>query len=466
MVWADQDDTNDVENNEEFDDLEIILVKIGGSSITEKGQMETLNEQGLQWFAQTLGKTVGRRFLAPTTTITTTTKTTAEGNTKDIDETITTATGRRTTKSDSNGTAKQRRDIAYIVIHGAGSFGHFQAKEYGLKGPPPRDATLCPTATTYSTTTDTASPTTTATNTNTRRDVATNTAAAHTRFQMKGVAETRRSVQKLNQLVVSRLIDYGSINAIGISPGFGLISQGARNQPQHSPSRNNNNNNKNANEESENPNNPHSFLSNAAVTLLKTVLDDTLRAGLIPVLHGDVCLYNSHGITSRSSTSSSGTDSGTGPAAVIVSGDILMEVLGGGRGSPVVLEQNDSVPVTIDAIKGCVRDRILPISRSVFITDVDGVFTKDPREDDQAELVRHIWVDRDTGDLFPANGSTTTGERGATLASSRSSSTTTTTTEVVVASGSSHAHDVTGGLKVRITSGHINTQKTTVAGSD
>jgi isopentenyl phosphate kinase len=98
-----------------------------------------------------------------------------------------------------------------------------------------------------------------------------------------------------------------------------------------------------------------------------------LRAGLIPVLHGDACLYGSRG-------------------AGILSGDTVMEMIG----------------------------RAPWVSRAIFLTDVDGVFTKDPKSDPSAQLLQEIAVSN--GDIVAVN---------------------------LEASGSTHEHDVTGGLKVR-----------------
>ncbi len=63
------------------------------------------------------------------------------------------------------------------------------------------------------------------------------------------------------------------------------------------------------------------------------------------------------------------------------------------------------------------------ISRAIFITDVDGIFTADPRLDDSARLVPSIEVDA-FGQLQ--------------------------TTSSFVASKSLHQHDVTGGLEAKL----------------
>lgn len=253
---------------------DVLLVKVGGSSITHKATKETLNEQALNWLAENLAATVADRFRS----------------------------ANATNAADSCG------NTAVVLVHGAGSFGHHHAKEFGLKGqsepPPTSDAT-------------------TADESSRRR-------------AMQGLAETRRSVQKLNGLVVSALLEH-DVNAVGISPCFGVPSMQAH---------------------------------GGDATQLQAVVHTALVAGLVPVLHGDACLY--------------GGDAG------ILSGDTIMELLGPWA------------------------------DRAVFLTDVDGVFTKDPRSDPFATLLRRLAV-RDG-----------------------------TVEDAVEASGSGHAHDVTGGLATKL----------------
>jgi len=261
---------------------EVVLIKIGGSSITNKGVKETIDADALDWFATTVSASVSSCFRA-----------------------------RQENDDDPY------RQTAFIVVHGAGSFGHHHAKEYGLKGqsePPLSDI---------------------------KHDRETR------RHLMHGLAQTRLSVQKLNRLVVSALVDHG-LNAVGISPCFSSPSIQA-----------------------------YGGGEQAAADLLTNV-KATLEAGLIPVLHGDACLYGEQG-------------------AGILSGDALMEMLG-------------QAPW---------------ISKAIFITDVDGVFTRDPRADPTAELLTTIEIDSASRDLLAVN---------------------------VEASGSTHEHDVTGGLKTKLAS--------------
>jgi isopentenyl phosphate kinase len=266
-----------------------ILVKIGGSSVTHKGDFESLNADALTWFAQSIWNASSSVFHSPI---------------KECEA----------TRESSN---MEDRRPGFVIVHGAGSFGHFTAKEYGLKGhslePPPSGTGV-------------------------------STDALDRRRDRLGLAKTRLSVQKLNRMVVEQLVEHG-VNAVGISPCFGVPGLET-----------------------------HANAQSDAQDLLQATVRRTLEAGLVPVLHGDACLYGASGVG-------------------ILSGDVLMEVLG-----------------------------VQPwISKAVFITDVDGVFDQDPRQNPEATLLRNIGVNATTGEIVAE----------------------------VAASGSSHEHDVTGGLKVR-----------------
>jgi isopentenyl phosphate kinase len=88
----------DISNN-------VVIVKLGGSSITEKGQYETVNDQALKWVAQTLASTTDSEFVFH-------------------------SNGLSTISRGDTANAK----CSFIVVHGAGSFGHMSAKQYGLQG--------------------------------------------------------------------------------------------------------------------------------------------------------------------------------------------------------------------------------------------------------------------------------------------------------------------------------------------
>ncbi len=263
------------------DDLEIVLVKIGGSSITQKAERESLDQDALDWFSRSVRQSLSSTFLAPT----------------DAEKC----------------TSIESKNLAFVIVHGAGSFGHFSASDYQLKGQTedPSNKTL---------------------------------SIPENRFRKRGVAETRLSVQTLNQLVVQSLLKH-NVNAVGISPCFGIPGLEAHAARQTEPAR-----------------------------MLQTIAKDTIDARMVPVFHGDACLY--------------GNDGG------ILSGDTIMEILG----------------------------TTSWVHHSIFITDVDGVFNKDPHIDPNATLLRDIFVD-------PATGGITT---------------------QLSASSSTHDHDVTGGLAVSL----------------
>jgi isopentenyl phosphate kinase len=246
---------------------QVVLIKIGGSSITNKSVKETLDPDALAWFVTCLAKC---------------------------------------------------KDRAFIVVHGAGSFGHHTAKEYGLSGktqPPSSDGEEHYDKDTH-------------------------------RQLMLGLGRTRLSVQRLNRAVISAFLDQ-DIPAVGISPCFGvpgLEAHGGQEQAkQH----------------------------------LREVVERTVRAGLVPVLHGDAGLYGDFG-------------------AGILSGDTLVEILG-----------------------------LAPwVTHVVFVTDVDGVYDKDPNTHKDAVLLQTLTVPRNHGnDVSLMDGT-------------------------IDATGSTHEHDVTGGLEV------------------
>ena len=88
----------------------ILLLKVGGSSVTEKGKLEALNVNALEWFSQTILSTINDDYLS------------TEDDERGVDN---------SSSSDKP---------AMIIVHGAGSFGHHTAKQYGLRGktsPPP-----------------------------------------------------------------------------------------------------------------------------------------------------------------------------------------------------------------------------------------------------------------------------------------------------------------------------------------
>jgi len=227
----------------------------------------------------------------------------------------------------SHYTSENKSSLKMIIVHGAGSFGHHSAKEYGLRGldSPPTKGTVME--------------------------------SSDQRKMITGLAKTRNSVKKLNGAVVSHLIEEG-VNAVGISPCInipGLMAHGGN--------------------------------ETGGVTTLVQSINECLAVGLVPVIHGDAGLY---GYFDQSGLNHISTG--------ILGGDTLVEII-----------------ATHEALNAS-------IGKAIFLTDVEGVYTKDPNSNDEAILIRKIEIDSESGEIMT----------------------------IFSASGSSHEHDVTGGLKTKL----------------
>jgi isopentenyl phosphate kinase len=298
----------------------IVILKIGGSSCTNKAKEETLDHQALEWFAKLIASSVDESLLASGATV-----------------------------NQSAGPKPK-----FIVIHGAGSFGHHSAKRYGMRcGKSIFEEGAC-------TSNGLSAPS--------KNDL---------QYQMEGLSKTRHSVQKLNAAIVGVLLNHG-VNAVGISPGMSISTIRAHGATTC---------------------NGKTDSSYEGMKLLCQSLHQSLEAGLVPVLHGDACLLYDD------------------KRAGILGGDTLVE------GVANLWNESTRQRHAIDDIKQST------ISKVIFITDVAGVFTADPKSDEDAVLIKHLKVDCSNGEVIVAddNGSERNLEVG----------------------GSSHAHDVTGGLKVR-----------------
>ena len=306
------------DNKKSSDDaLNIILIKIGGSSITDKSIKETLNETALIWFGHTIAQSISNEFRN------------SENDQKESED-----------NKDSIDSFQSRN--AFIIIHGAGSFGHHTAKEYGLKGGTGRND--MPPKSNNSTTKD--------------NNMKLQKTFEKERKVRHGIAQTRLSVQKLNQAVVSILLN-NQINAVGISPCFAIPGI-----------------------------DPNGVVDTSTELIFQqSILYRTIQAGIVPVLHGDACLYDNNIDTDNTNE--------LNRIGGILSGDALMEIIG----------------------------KSSYVKQVIFITDVDGVYNQDPKTNPDAQLIRTISVNRKTGDIDNIS--------------------------LLDATVSSHAHDVTGGLKVR-----------------
>lgn len=305
---------------------EVIIIKIGGSSITNKAIEETLNQTAIDWFAKLISASVHTSFLF-----------------SDKEQEQEEQGDHATTNEESKTKPK------FVVIHGAGSFGHHSAKRYGLQCG--KAALLKRSSLSSSTSADEDS-------------------RKRKRYQMEALSKTRYSVQKLNAAMVKSLLDHG-VNACNISPGISLPGMRAYGSSTTTDT------------------NTTNCGSAAAMELLCDSINEALDAGLLPVVHGDACLIDEN-------------------HAGILGGDTLVEGL-----------------VSSEKMKESVQ-------KVIFISDIAGVFTSDPKMNKNARLIRSLKVDVTTGEV-------TTDDDGGDNAAAEMN-----------VGGSSHAHDVTGGLKAKL----------------
>ncbi|KAL7540450.1 hypothetical protein ACHAWF_006684, partial [Thalassiosira exigua] len=281
----------------------------------------------------------------------------------------------------------------FIVVHGAGSFGHHSAKRYGLR---------CGKAAYLE---DADHPMHPDNNSAKRRklDASSHEAegananeinatssedAIKQRYQMEGVSKTRHSVQKLNAATVACLIKHG-VNAVGISPGIsvhGLRAHGATGLP-----------------EATSPSERMHDDSPAGMKYLCQSIEQALQVGLVPVVHGDACL--------------------------------LYDGLRGG------ILGGDTIAEGICRLWDCEK-KASKISQVIFITDVAGVCDADPKMNKGAKLIRWLKVDKETGELKI--------ERKKANENGKECNAVNITNNALDVGGSSHAHDVTGGLKAKL----------------
>ena len=329
---------------------EVIIIKIGGSSITNKATEETLNQHAIDWFAKLISASVHTSFLF-----------------SDKEE-------EQEQQEENNHATNEKRKTKpkFVVVHGAGSFGHHSAKRYGLQCGKAallkQRVSLSPTTTT---TTTAAVEDEKCNNNNSSRS----SPQKRKRFQMEALSKTRHSVQKLNAAMVKALLDHG-VNACNISPGVSLPGMRAYGSSSST---------KTTDDISIGNDDGGSV---AAMELLCESINEALEAGLLPVVHGDACLLDEN-------------------HAGILGGDTLVE----GLVSSEKMKEN--------------------VHKVIFISDIAGVFTADPKIAKDAKLIRSLKVDVTTGEVTIDDGDDDN------------------VAEMDV-SGSSHAHDVTGGLKAKL----------------
>ena len=272
----------------------IVIVKIGGSSITEKAQLETLNPTALEWFAQTI-------------------------QSSSLSSTHSKIKNKNGDDSDNDDLKTQ-----FVIVHGAGSFGHYHAKEFGFRG---------------------------VTSSNVNKSFSNNPKQIR-----EGISKTRLSVQTLHLHVLSSLVQH-DVPAVGISP-FAT-----------SPI----------------------YEQDLDLTSLSASVLRALEQDMVPVIHGDAVFHDESIHHYRGSGG-------------ILGGDDIVYAL-----ATYLVKQSDPATTAIDV---------------VFITDVDGVFTSDPKSNPNAQLVPVLEISSE-GAIVQKN---------------------------VEASKSSHDHDVTGGLESKLKS--------------
>ncbi|RUS20680.1 amino acid kinase family-domain-containing protein [Endogone sp. FLAS-F59071] len=202
----------------------------------------------------------------------------------------------------------QQTQRALILIHGAGSFGHPQAKGHGLTSTGFSTASIAP---------------------------------EYAEFKVRGAVETRRAVLQLHNAVLQLLSTRG-VPVISLPP-FNYVRTTAGVGATRAP----------------------------AFARLARAVRDVLDAGFVPLLHGDMVMDETRGLA-------------------VLSGDVLVrrlaQALQPGMETEDVAEQGRSYTV----------------ERCVFLTDVEGVYDRDPKAappagvspSEPAKLLHRISVNR------------------------------------------------------------------------
>jgi len=325
----------------------LVIVKIGGSSITIKSQYETLNHTSLEWMTRVLQDSLEDRFLSPEE---------EERKEEEEEEEVCKDENECVTKD-----IKKKKKVSMVIIHGAGSFGHHTAKQYGLVGrttPPPPSSSF-----------------------SSKEEEE----EEEHRYAIQGLVRARHSVQKLNSHILSSLLSH-NIHAINMSPCWSvhtLQSHGGSGSV------------KEEEEEEEN-----------GIGHVVKGIQQALSKGIIPILHGDACPYG---------------DARGRNGVGILSGDTLVEA--------IATHWNEEEEKT-------------RISHVVFVTDIDKVYTSDPKVDADAKPLDVIEIDGESGDIVVnldkneenSGGGDDDDDDG-----------------VMIDAGESlHDHDVTGGLKTKL----------------
>ena len=100
--------------------LEVIVLKMGGSSLTDKANRETIHEEALEWFSRAIASSVDSSFLSPPEEDMTSNDGAEEGDNAEA----------CLEKIGMKQPILGKRKRAFIVIHGAGKAYHILKPEY------------------------------------------------------------------------------------------------------------------------------------------------------------------------------------------------------------------------------------------------------------------------------------------------------------------------------------------------
>jgi isopentenyl phosphate kinase len=255
----------------------IRLIKLGGAAITQKSTFETIDCDALETLIAQIARTQAQ--------------------------------------------LQEQYDCVWtILVHGAGSFGHFQAKKYSV------NSGLCLDDNSYR-------------------------ANCFDATRQKGFALTRLSVQKLNMMVATTLLQH-NLPASCVSPcNFSSLT------PAPEPAAV-----ANADEKVDDRLCNNSDTSFDPQCNLGRHVESLLKAGIIPCIHGDVILH------------------GKSNGCRVLSGDTIMELM---------------------------ASFFHPIDSVIFVSDVNGIYDRDPRMKQSSEsnhpatLIAALEVDSDGNANIP-----------------------------------------------------------------
>ena len=91
------------------EELEVTVIKMGGSSLTDKANKETIREEALEWFSQVIARSIDSSFLSPDTEESDKAKRIEGSN-----------AAKNSIDVETNQVKECKRKRAFVIIHGAG----------------------------------------------------------------------------------------------------------------------------------------------------------------------------------------------------------------------------------------------------------------------------------------------------------------------------------------------------------